>query len=335
MPNKTKKIDKTIISIIDYDKTHLQEKETKKVEECLPFKDKSTITWINVDGIHDKDILKKIGKYFNLHLLTLEDIVTTEQRPKIEDFGEYIFIVLKMLYCGENDTKINAEQVSLILGPNYVISFQEKKGDVFNPIRERIRNTQGRIREMKADYLAYTLMDAIVNNYTMVLEKVGEEIGHMEERVVINSKPTTLQAIHKLKRKMLFFRKSIWPLREILNELERGESTLINKTTVTYLRDVHDHTIQIIDTIETFQDMLLGMVDIYLSTISNKTNEVMKALTIIATIFIPLTFITGVYGMNFRYMPEIDWRWGYFFAWFVMGTIAVIMMFYFRKKKWL
>ncbi len=330
-----KKAEKVRITIIDYDEAQFQEKEAKTIEECFPFEDKPTVTWINVDGIHQIDIIEKIGRHFNLHSLLLEDIVNTGQRPKTEDFEDYIFVVLKMLYYDEKDNEIKAEQVSIIFGSNFVISFQESERDVFNPIRERIRNGKGRIRKMGTDYLGYSLMDAIVDNYFIILEKLGEKIDDTEEELFANPTPETLQEIHKSKKEMMFLRKSVWPSREVVSVLERGESSLIRESTGIYFRDVYDHTIQIIDTIETFRDMLSGMLDIYLSSVSNKMNEVMKVLTIIATIFIPLTFIAGIYGMNFRYMLEVGWRWGYFAVLCVMLIIGIGMVIHFRKKKWL
>lgn len=329
-----KKTDKVRITIIDYDGEKFQEKEAKRIKECFPFKDKPTVTWINLYGIHQLEIIEKLGEHFKFHPLLLEDIVNAEQRPKMEDFEDYIFVVLKMLHYDKKN-EIMAEQISLILGFNFVISFQEIEGDVFDPIRERIRNGKGRIRRMGADYLAYALVDAIVDNYFIILEKLGEKIELLEEGLVTNPTPETLHAIHNLKREMIFMRKSIWPLREVVSGLERGESALIRESTRVYLRDVYDHTIHVIDTIEGFRDMLSGMLDIYLSSISNKMNEVMKVLTIIATIFIPLTFIAGIYGMNFQYMPELEWRWSYFAVWIVMLTIGISMVFYFRKKRWL
>ncbi len=330
-----KKEEKVKISIIDYDETQCQEKEAKTVEECFSFKDSPTVTWINIDGIHEVDIIEKIGMHFDLHPLIMEDIVNTEQRPKMEDFGHYVYVVLRMLYLDEEAHEIKGEQVSLVLGEKFVISFQEREGDIFNPIRERIRNNKGRIRKMGADYLAYCLLDTIVDNYFTILERLGDRIEEMEERLVSDPRSETLQEIHKLKREMIFLRKSVWPLREVINGLERGESLLVHKASRIYLRDVYDHTIQVIDTVETFRDMLSGMHDTYLSSISNRMNEIMKVLTIIATIFIPLTFIAGIYGMNFKFMPELEWRWAYFIVWLVIVIVAITMIFFFRKKKWL
>jgi len=329
-----KKIENVKMTLINYDEAQYQEKEVKKIEECFPFKDKPAVTWLNINGIHDVEVMRKIGEYVDLHPLLLEDIMNTDQRPKIEDFGDYIFITLKMIYYNEKKKEIEIEQVSLILGLNFVISFQEREGDVFNSIRERIRRGKGKVRKSGADYLAYTLIDAIVDNYFIILEGTGEKIEEMEEILIANPTPNTLQGIHNLKRDMIFLRKSVWPLREIISGLERTESSLIEESTGIYLRDVYDHSIQVIDTIESFRDMISGMLDIYLSSISNKMNEVMKVLTIIATIFIPLTFIAGIYGMNF-YIPELQFCWGYFAALFIMAVVSIIMLIFFRKKKWL
>ncbi|MEX2722109.1 MAG: magnesium/cobalt transporter CorA [Candidatus Wukongarchaeota archaeon] len=330
-----KKVEKIKITIVDYDEDHLEEKEAKTIEECFPFKEKPTVTWINIDGLHEIEIIDKLGKYFDLHPLIIEDIVNTGQRPKMEDLENYIFFVLKMLYYDEKKDDITTEQVSLILGSNFVISFQERLGDVFDPVRERIRKSRGRIRKVGSDYLVYALIDAIVDHYFIVLEKLGEKIEYLEEELVTDPRPETLQAIHNLKRDNIFLRKSVWPLREVISGLERGESPLIEKSTEIYLRDVYDHTIQVIDTLETYRDMVSGMLDTYLSSVSNKMNEVMKVLTVIATIFIPLTFIAGVYGMNFEYMPELGWHWGYVMVWIIVLTITALMAFYFKTKKWL
>jgi magnesium transporter len=323
------------MTVFDYDQKDLQEKVAEKIEDCFPFRDTPTSTWINIDGLHQVEVIEKIGTHFGIHPLILEDILHTGQRPKTEDFGDYLFIVLTMLYYDQEKDHIAGEQVSIILGNHYVISFQEREGDVFNPIRERIRNSKSRIRKMGSDYLAYALLDAVVDYYFVILEKIGETIESMEEELVTNPTPDTLQMIHRLKRNMIFIRKSVWPLREVINGLERGESPLIAKPTRIFLRDVYDHTIQVIETVETFRDMVSGMLDIYLSSVSNRMNEVMKVLTIIATIFIPLTFIAGLYGMNFKYMPELEWHSGYPLALGVMLLMAAVMVVYFRRKKWL
>ncbi len=308
--------------------------EVETIEECLPFKDLPTVTWFNVSGLHQTDVIEKLGDYFGLHPLLLEDVVNTDQRPKVDDCGKYIFFVVKMVQYNEDST-LKSEQVSFILGPNYIISFQEDGGDVFDPIRERIRNSKGVIRRMGQDYLAYSLLDAVVDNYYLILKKLGDRIEFLEEELVANPRTETLQTIHSLKRDMIFLRKSVWPLREVVSRMERGGFDLIKEATSVYLRDVYDHTIQVIDAIETYRDLLSGMLDIYLSSISNRMNEIMKVLTIIGTIFIPLSSVAGLYGMNFAYMPELSWRWGCPLVLIVMLTIGLIMMAYFRRRKWL
>jgi len=277
-----------------------------------------------------------MGTQFGLHPLILEDILNTTQRPKIEDMGNYIFVTLKALHI-KNDTgaEIEVEQISLVLGSDFVLSFQEQAECIFNTTRERIRSNKGRIRKMGADYLIYALLDTIVDDYFIVLEWIDEKIEDLEEELVAEPTTETLQAINNLKRVMVFLRKSVWPLREIIGQLERRESVLIQDETNIYLRDLYDHTIQVIDAIETFRDILSGMMDIYLSIVSNRMNEVMKVLTVISTLFIPLTFIVGVYGMNFKFLPELEWRWAYPMVWLVMIVISALMIMYFRKKRWL
>jgi magnesium transporter len=324
------------ITVIEYDGTRLQESVLEDVSECIPYKDSTAVRWINIEGLSRPDVLEKISGCFGLHPLVMEDILNTDQRPKIEDYGEYIYVVLKMIHYQNAKSEIVTEQISLILWKNHIISFQEGiEGDVFNSVRERLRNEKSRMRKAGADYLAYSLLDAIVDTYFIILEKLGENIEVIEEELVSHPTPQTLQALHQLKREMIFLRRSVWPLREVISALERGESALIRDTTRTYIRDVYDHTIQVIDAIETYRDILSGMLDIYLSSISNRINEVMKILTIIATIFMPLTFLAGVYGMNFKYMPELEWHWGYPLVLLFMLMIGIIMMVFFRKKRWI
>ncbi len=322
------------IHVINYSETHFGEEEVKDIE-VFEQRDKIGITWINVDGLQKTDVIEKIGKYFKLHPLTIEDIVNTEQRPKMEDFESYIYIVLRMLRYNQQENEVISEQLNLILGPNWVISFQESEGDVFNTLRERLRNDKGKIRKMSADYLLYSLIDAVVDNYFIVLEKMGEKIEDLESQLVINPQPSILLSINSLKRQSISLRKSVWPLREVINSLDRCETGLIQKTTIIYLRDVYDHTIQVIDSTETFRDVISGMIDIYLSSVSNRMNEVMKVLTIITTIFIPLTLITGIYGMNFEYIPELKSPLSYPIVLLSMIVIAVVMIFYFKREKWI
>jgi magnesium transporter len=330
-----KKIGEVKMSIMNYDQGQLSEKELTSIEDAFPYKDTPPVTWINVDGLHDVDIIDRIGRYFSIHPLTLEDIVNTGHRPKAEDFEDYDYIVIKMLTYDEDQSHIKAEQVSFILGPHYLISFQEAEGDVFNFVRERIRKAKGRIRKSGCDYLAYALIDAIVDHYFLVLEKMGEKIELLEVDLLADTQTETLQSIHHLKREMIFFRKQVWPIREILSSLMKEEASLIQETTQIFIRDLYDHTIQVMDTIESFRDVLSGLQDLYLSTVSNRMNEVMKVLTIMATIFIPLTFIAGIYGMNFEYMPELKWPWAYPALWILLIAIFVFMIFWFKRKKWL
>jgi magnesium transporter len=330
------KVEKVRITVIDYDEGHLQERVVDTVEECFAFRDKPTTTWINVDGVHDIEVVEKLGNCYGIHPIVLEDIVNTMQRPKMLDFGDYIFISLKMLYFDENRKKgVKVEQVSLILGSNFVISFQEDIGDVFDGVRDRIRKGKGKIRRSSADYLAYSLIDSVVDGYFIVFEWLGEQIEDVQEKLVATPTAENLRTIHYLKSEMIELRKAVWPLRELVANLERTESPLIKKDTIIFLRNVYGHTIEIIETIESFRDLISGMIDIYLSSISMKLNEVMKYLTIIATIFIPLTFIVGIYGMNFRHMPEIEWRYGYPMVMSVVLVIGLVMLVYFRRKKWM
>jgi magnesium transporter len=330
-----KKTAKAKITVIDYDSKKFSEQIINKVEECFAFKKTPSVTWINIDGLEDVDVLKKLGNEFNIHPLILEDMLNTDQRPKMEDLGKYVFIVIKMLSLDEQKIEIVSEQVSFILSKNFVISIQESaEGDAFNAVRERIRARTGRHSKMGTDYLVYSLVDAIVDNYFIILENLGERIEELEEKVVSNPQPDVLKKIHGLKTGMIFLRRAVWPLREMLSQLERGESALIKSQTRIYFKDIYDHTIQIMDTVETFRDILQGILDIYISGISNKLNEVMKVLTVIATIFMPLTFLAGVYGMNFHYMPELGWKWGYSYFWIIILISGILMFIYFRKKKW-
>ena len=331
-----KKVEEPKITIFDYDDQHVEEKEVKTIEECFVFKDKPTVTWINVEGIHRIETVEKLGECYGFHPLVMEDILNTDQRPKMEIHGNYIYIVLKMLYGRDKNHSIETEQVSLILGSNFVISFQEgKEGDVFNPVRERIRSDKGLIRRMGSDYLAYSLMDTIVDNYFLILETLGEKVELLEEELTTSPTVKTLHEIQKFRNEMILIRRAVWPLREVIIGLGRKESPLIKETTEIYLRDVYDHIIQVMDAIEVYREMLSGMLDIYLSSVSNRLNSVMKVLTIIATIFMPLTFIAGIYGMNFKYMPELEWRLGYLVVWLVFVIVGVSMLIYFKKKKWL
>ena len=322
------------IRVFDFTPDRTDERASVSVEDCFPLRDTSTVTWVDVDGVHDPDKVQRLCDHFGIHPLVIEDIVHTVQRPKAEDHGDYVYMVVRMLRR-DAEGELRSEQVSLLLGPHWVLSFQEEPGDVFDPVRNRIRTGNGRVRRSGPDYLAYALLDAIVDNYFAVFEPYSERIEAIEQQLSRNPSPELLESIHRIKRELIGVRRSVWPLREALSSLVRAESGLVRKQTVVFLRDVYDHAVQVIDTVEAFRDTVSGLLDLYLSSVSNRMNEVMKVLTIIATIFIPLTFVAGIYGMNFRYMPELGWRWGYFGALGLMAVVAVVMVIYFRRKRWL
>jgi magnesium transporter len=323
------------ITAIEYGPDDVEEKTVSDLAECAPPRDGRAVTWINVDGLHDMEIIQRLGDMFGLHPLMLEDIVSTRQRPKVEDYGDRLYVVLRMFSNHVDGEGLESEQVSIVLGEGIVLSFQERQGDVFDPVRERIRTGKGRIRDMGPDYLLYSLIDAVVDSYFLMCEQMGDQLEELEDELVTDPKPEDSARIHHLKRELIVQRKSIWPLREVIASLMRRDSPLILEATGLFLRDVYDHTIQVMDTIESSRDVLSGLLDIYLTGISNRMNEVMKVLTIIATIFIPLTFIAGIYGMNFDNMPELHWRWSYPTVMALMAGICVAMVVYFRKKRWL
>jgi magnesium transporter len=324
------------VSLVYYDGEQLVEEGVTDVSTCQTWLSRPGVTWINIEGVHQIDLLEQVGAVFGLHPLVLEDIANTGQRPKVEDYGGYLYVVLRMLSLHAATQEVVGEQVSLVLGPNFVISFQEGiAGDAFDPIRGRLRTSKGRVRREGADYLVYSLIDAIVDGYFVLLEKLGEQIELLDERMLINRAREVARTIHLLKREMIWLRKAVWPLREMVSTLQRAESPLVRASTAVYLKDVYDHTIEVIDTVETYRDVLSGMLENNLSLLTTRLNEVMKVLTVISTIFIPLTFIVGIYGMNFRHMPELEWRWGYPLVMLGMAGIAVALYFYFRRKKWL
>jgi magnesium transporter len=322
------------ITVIQYTEEQLEEHVLDTIEEAFAFEESPASTWINIDGLNDTKSVEKMGTHIGLHALTIEDILHTHQRPKMEDLGESIYLVVRMLSLGPDSPEIQSEQVSFVLHGNTLITFQEAPGDVFESIRERIRQMQGRIRTKKADYLLYALMDALTDNYFKVIEQFGERLETVEAALMGDPYPELLNEIYAMKRELLYVRKAVWPLREAISTLERGESDLIKEGTHVYLRDLYDHTIQVIDSVESFRDMLSGVQDLYLSSLGNKTNQVMKVLTIIATIFIPITFIAGIYGMNFETIPELKWKYGYAGVWALMIAMTLGMLAYFRKKRW-
>lgn len=329
------RVDRVRIQVINFDSDSMDEMTTETLSEALTQCNDHRTTWLNIDGLHDTELISCLGDHFHIHPLTLEDILNTGQRAKVEDFDTYLYIVMKMMRHDPAGNEVLHEQISLILTDRILISFQESRGDVFEPVRQRLRNNRGRIRKLGCDYLAYTLMDAIVDHYFTILEFIGEHIEEIEEEILETPRPRVMERLHDQKRNIIYLRKQIWPLRELVNAMTREENPLIRSSTTLFLRDVHDHTIQVIDTIESYRDLLAGLLDLYLTMISNRMNEVMKVLTIIATIFIPITFIAGVYGMNFRNMPELEWSWGYTMVWGVMVAMVIVMLMYFRRKKWL
>lgn len=336
-----KKVQAVTLTLQAYGADYHLEKEVASIEGALQGERAAAVRWLNVAGLHDVDVLEQIGQRFGIHPLVLEDILNTGQRPKVDDLGEYVFIVLKRLRRNEAAARVQAEQVSLIFGSDFVLSFEERPDDLFAPLRERIRNARGRIRQLGPDYLAYALVDTVVDHYFTVLEHLADEIDALEERLLEYPTPTASHQLNRLRRTVLVVRRSIWPLREVVGEVGRSESPLVQAGTGPYWRDVHDHAVEMMDTVETFREMIAGMLDMYLSSLTHRTNEVMKVLTLIATIFIPLTFITGVYGMNFDTtaspwnMPELRWYWGYPAALALMAAVVGAMLLYFRRKRWL
>ena len=321
------------ITLIEYNETEYFEQDFFDLSDCMDHVKPNMVKWINVDGIHQTDIVEQICKKYNVHALTMEDIVHVDQRPKFEDYDHYVFAVMKMIsYTDE----VSSEQLGIILLENTVISFQEPNGgDAFDIIRTRLRQAKGRVRRLGADYLAYALMDAVVDCYFTAIEKIGDKVEQIEEEIIAATDKKSLMDLYHLKREMIYLRKQVWPMRDMINNMIRSETTLINPASDIYLRDLSDHVTRIIDTVETYRDLLSGIMDIYLSTNANKMNEVMKVLTIMSSIFIPVTFIAGVYGMNFDNMPELHTKNGYFVTWGVMITLIIGLLIYFRRKKWL
>jgi magnesium transporter len=322
------------LRVLDFSPTSLDERPEATLDQCVQLKEAATVTWINVEGIDDGALVSELGKRFGLHPLTIEAITNTAERPKTEEFENYLFAVLKMMTYDAATGAMGIEQVSLVWGEGFVITFLEDPGDLFESVRKRIRSPKTRVRQRGADYLVYALMDVTVDYYFDALEKLGERIEAIDEQILNNPGPEQMREIHWLKRVTHTMRKIAWPIREELGTIENSESPFIDEATKFYFRSVYDHTIQVIDMLESYREILGGLHDIYLSGISHRLNEVMKTLTIIATIFIPLTFVVGVYGMNFEYMPELHWQWGYFMIWGIILTIAGGLVAYFKRQRW-
>jgi magnesium transporter len=323
------------VTLIDYTEKDLTERLVQSAGECLPFRRANSVTWVNVDGLQDPKLLEQLAQVMGFHTLTLEDILNTDIRPKIEDYGDYIFVVAKMLEVDREAAVIRIDQLSLVLGDSYVLSVQEEAGDPFEPVRNRIRNAAGRIRRSGPDYLAYALLDLIVDQYFSVTDWMSERIEVLDEQIVAEDRGDLMQDLYALKREVIFLRKSILPLRDVASTLRNLESALIHDSTQPYLRDLYDHVVQVSDRIDTARELLSGLQDVQLSTVSNRTNTVMKIVAVFSSIFLPLTFITGVFGMNFEFMPLIHRPWGFALSVFAMLAIVFGMLWFFRWKKWL
>lgn len=321
------------IEVIDYNKDTYTIENYKDVTETFELGTDDTITWTNLTGLNNVEDIKKLGTFYNIHPLILEDIVDPHQRPKIDEFEEYVFVVAKMLYY--KDDILVVEHISIVMGENYVLTFQESEYDVFDGLRDRLRAGKGRIRTEGADYLLFCILDSIIDNYFLVVESLSEKIENLEDQLFDDPEETSSKYIQELKREALRIRKSIFPLREVLSRLEKMEIKCVKPQTINYFKDLYDNIVQVIETVEIYREMIWGLIDMYMSTISNKMNSVMKVLTIIATIFIPLTFIAGIYGMNFDNMPELHYKYSYYIVWGIMFLVFLGMLYYFKRKKWL
>ncbi|SHG41409.1 magnesium transporter [Salegentibacter echinorum] len=325
----------TLLEVIDYNKNNFERFNSKQPIDAFNFDHPDRITWVNLDGLSNTKEIEKVGKYYQLHPLIIEDIVNTSQRPKIDEYEDYLFIVAKMLYFKKNG-RLENEHISFVLGKDYVLTFQEAGGDVFDGVRNRLENSNGRIRTNGSDYLVFALLDAIVDNYFIVIDEIAEKVEELEEELFKNKpRENITHEIQDLKRAILKIRRSVLPLREVISRLEKMENTMIQSRTRNYINDLHDHIIHITENIDLYREITWGLMDMYMTTISNRMNEVMKVLTIMASIFIPLTFIAGIYGMNFEFMPELHWKYSYYVLWGVMIAIFILMLIYFKRKKWL
>ncbi|HKI99728.1 MAG TPA: magnesium/cobalt transporter CorA [bacterium] len=326
--------DRVRITVTDFDQASLDEVEVAHPDDCAHYRDSGTTSWIDVVGLHDVDLLERLGGIFSIHSLVLEDIAHPGQRAKLEDHEDYLYIVVRAV-TPDAESEQEEEQVSLIVGRNYLLTFRERPSTLFDAVRQRIRASRGRVRRSGVDYLAYALLDAVVDQYFVVLEDIGEALEDMEEVLLTDPGPECLEALHELRKQVLTVRRAVWPVRDMLNAVMRGESELFDAATLPYLRDLQDHTLHVMDIVENFREMQTSLMEVYLSSISQRTNEVMKVLTIIATIFIPLTFAAGVYGMNFEHMPELHWRWGYGAFWVVIAAVTAVQVYFMRRKHWL
>ncbi|MCM2306003.1 MAG: magnesium/cobalt transporter CorA [Sulfuritalea sp.] len=330
-----RKTEQAAISLIEYGDADLTERQFSSLAEAHTYQPKLPVLWLNVHGLHEPEVMAEIGRRFKLHPLVLEDILNTNQRPKVDDYGDYLFIVARFFEIDSQSQQIGSDQVSLILGPNFVLTFQERPSGRFDPVRERLRQDRGQIRKLGADYLAYSLLDAVVDRYFTILENIGERTEELEDMMLDRPRPGALQLVHQLKRETLGLRRSIWPLREVINTLTRADERFFRPETRPYLRDVYDHTVHAIESLEANRDMIAGMLDIYLSAISNRVNQEVRALTVVAIIFMPATLISGIFGMNFKTMPLLDWPAGFLIAIGLMATVATTLSIVFWRRRWL
>jgi magnesium transporter len=330
-----RKTEQAAISLMEYGEAEVAEHQFSSLAESQAYKARLPVLWLNVHGLHEPEVMAEIGRRFKLHPLVLEDILNTNQRPKVDDYGDYLFIVARFFEVDGDNQQIGSDQVSLILGPNFVLTFQERPSGRFDPVRERLRHNRGQIRRLGADYLAYSLLDAIVDRYFTILENIGERTEELEHMMLEHPRPGALQLVHQLKRETLNLRRSIWPLREVINSLTRADERFFRPETRPYLRDIYDHTVHAIESLEANRDMIAGMLDIYLSAASNQVNQEVRALTVVAIIFMPATLISGIFGMNFRTMPLLDLPTGFFIALGMMATVATTLSVIFWRRRWL
>jgi len=333
--DREKRVDKVAISVMDYGPGACTVRRPATVEETFPLRDSPTVSWIDIEGLHDTALLNKFGAHFGLHPLVLEDILNTHQRAKLEEYDEYLFLVVRMLASGGEGGHLHSEQVSIILGKQFVATLQEIPGDVFDPVRKRIELGAGRSRRMGSDYLVYALIDSIVDGYFVLLEKLADRIEAVENNISNSPKPGDLAEVHQLRREIVYLRRNIWPLRDVVAGLDRTESELVHEETRVYLRDLHDHVVQVVESLENFRDVVASLQDLYVSALGQRTNEVIRVLTVISTIFVPLTFLAGVYGMNFRHLPELEWRWGYAGFWIVSVVVVIGLLGFLRRRGWI
>lgn len=328
------KIEETLLSIIDYNPTLHETAQNITPEQCQELKNSDSVSWINLSGLHDIELINSLGKVFDLHALALEDILNTSHQPKCEEFDSYVLLIFKLIHLDESTGLLSQEQISMVVGPNWVLTFQEMREDIFDRLRDRIRRANGRIRQRGTDYLAYAILDSVVDSYFHILSKVGDQIESLEESLLINPEQDALKKIHRYKQELMMLRRAIWPMQMAISEFRQLDSALLSEGTAVFLRDLQDHISHAVESLELMRDSCANLLDLYLSLASQKMNETMKVLTIMASLFIPLTFIAGIYGMNFESMPELKWAWGYPMIWVLMISVTIGMLWYFRRKKW-